>query len=252
MGEGPAREEIQGLAGLPPHERNAVLLRWQRSGMFDFVDIGTHRGGGIRWGGTLGGLQGLGIEVNERRATRALRDGYAVLTGTLDLLPPDSPHFRFAVCRHVLEHFPARQPVVETLATLTELCDQFIYVEQPVFDYENSLEQRGLTMAHLTMTAHTYRPSIDELLGVLEEVGITRYLQGWLRPIRNSSHRWVHAAPAAPNRSKREAGIDPDPPAAEFDPPLYRDLVVIGALNGADLDGVAARVEGLIVERVAS
>ena len=245
-----APESIVELADLPVEARNQHLLSLARAGHFDFVDMGTHRGGGIRWGQHIGGKQGLGIELHPRRAERALRAGYPVYTGDIAAFPTEGLRFRFAVCRHVLEHMPNEYVVGFVLWKLAQVCTEFIYIEQPIFDYAAELEGQGLTLAHLTMSAHTCRLSIEELLAVVKGVGIENYAQGRMRRIRDSSHAWVHAAGAPLDRSHWQEGVDPPRPEVTFDPPIHRDLVVVAALGAVDLDRILSRLKGFDLERV--
>ena len=244
-----APEALEGLAEQPVEARNERLLALARAGHFDFVDFGTHRGGGIKWGERLGGARGLGIELDPDRAQRALDDGFPVYTGDVATFPTTGLSFRFAVCRHVLEHMPNEYVVGFVLWRLAQICTEFIYVEQPVFDDAERLEQQGLTLTQMTMRSHTCRLSIERLLRIVEGVGISAYAQGRVRPIRSSANPWVHVAGAAENRSRWQEGVDPPKPEVEFDPPLYRDLIVIAALGPFDLDGLLARLEGFHLDR---
>ncbi|HEY6549890.1 MAG TPA: hypothetical protein VIY71_01675 [Solirubrobacterales bacterium] len=242
-------EALGELADLPIKDRNERLLSLARDGKFDFVDLGTHRGGGIRWGQHLGGGLGLGIELDPKRAHRALKAGYPVYTGDIAAFPSEGLRFRFAVCRHVLEHMPNEYVVGFVLWRLAQMCTEFIYIEQPIFDYAAELGEQGLTLAHLTMSAHTCRLSIDELLASLERIGLPNYVQGRMRPIRDSSHPWVHAADAPRDRSRWQEGIDPPRPEVKFEPPLHRDLVVIASLGHLDVEGILSRLKGFDLER---
>lgn len=242
-------ETLEGLAEQAIETRNARLLDFARAGHFDFVDFGTHRGGGIRWGEHLGGTRGLGIELDATRAQRALDQGIPVYTGDIATFPTAGLRFRFAVCRHVLEHLPNEYVVGFVLWRLAQICTDFIYIEQPIFDYADELGEQGLTLAHMTMRSHTCRVSTEQLLRIVEGVGIPAYAQGRIRPIRNSSSPWVHVAGAAENRSRWQEGVDPPRPELEFDPPLYRDLIVIAALGRFNLDDLLGRLKGFRLER---
>lgn len=245
----PAPEALEGLAGQPIETRNERLLDLAREGHFDFVDFGTHRGGGIKWGRRLGGTRGLGIELDPSRAQAALDAGFPVYTGDIATFPTTGMRFRFAVCRHILEHMPNEYVVGFVLWRLAQVCTEFIYIEQPIFDDAEELERQGLTLAQTTMPNHTCRLSIEQLLRIVEGVGIPAYAQGRVRPIHSSANPWVHVAGAAENRSRWREGVDPPKPEVEFDPPLYRDLVVFAALGRFDLDDLLARLEGFQLDR---
>jgi hypothetical protein len=252
MGPDPEKlspEALKELAEQPVEVRNERLLELAREGYFDFLDFGTHRGGGIGWGEHLGGSRGLGVELNAASAQRALEAGLAVYTGDIAGFPTTGMRFRFAVCRHILEHMPNEYVVGFVLWRLTQICTEFIYVEQPIFDHADELEQQGLTMTQMTMRSHTCRISIERLLEIAAGVGIDAYVQGRVLPIRDSSSPWVHAAGAPDDRGRWQEGVDPPKPEVEFDPPIYRDLVVIAVLGSCDLDDLLGRLKGFRLER---
>jgi hypothetical protein len=237
------------LAGAPVDERNSEIARLAKAGAFDFLDFGTHKGGGLRIGVGLGGARGLGVELEAHKAAMGLADDLAVLTGDIMAFPLDLPSFTFGICRHVLEHLPNKYVVGAVLWKLQQLCSDFIYIEQPNFDDEPFLNDQGLTLTHSTLEYHTYRPTVAELEGILRDLGVTRYVVGGMIPMVDSGNPWVHSIDAPPNRW---TFVDEDPPKPEvvFPTPLFRDLVIlVGLSETADLGQLASRLGGMTVLR---
>jgi hypothetical protein len=231
------------LAELPVAERNGILLEGVEEGAFDFIDVGSHKGGGLRLGATLGGNHGLGVEIDERKARSGLQQGLAIYTSDAAALPWDRRVFRFGVCRHVLEHLPDEATVRGVLRRLADICSDFIYVEGPDFSSATYLRDLGLTLAHDTMSTHTCRMDPASLGSALAAVGTRRLLMGRALPIRDSHSRWIHRHDAPRDRGAWREEEDLPKPTVTFDRELYRDIVLLGALSDeADLEGISAKL----------
>jgi hypothetical protein len=238
-----------GLAELPVDERNAAIAELARSGAFDFLDFGTHKGGGLRKGIGLGGHRGLGVELEAHKAAMGLAEDLAVFTGDIMSFPVDLTTFTFGICRHILEHLPNKYVVGAVLWKMQLLCSDFIYIEQPNFDDEPYLNEQGLTLTHSTLEYHTYRPTVPEMEHILGDLGITDYVVGGLIPMTDSANPWVHSIDAPPNRWTF-GDDDPPKPEVQFPEPLFRDVVILAATSeAADLDQVVQRLSSLTVLR---
>jgi hypothetical protein len=236
------------LARMPVAERNTVLLTMVYSGYFDFIDFGTHKGGGLQFGvEKLGGRCGLGVELSDQKAVSNLENGLYVYSGDLMSIPLTGSPFKFGICRHILEHLPDECTVTYALRSLIQLCSDFIYIEQPDFSNEQYLNNLGLVTAAATLQYHTCLLTEGELRSIVEKVGIRRYLVGGLGPLEDSRNPWVHAVGSPPNRM-RWTENDLPKPTIEFDRPMYRDIVLLMALNDdVDLPYIAQCIRGLTV-----
>lgn len=226
----------QALAPLPRAERNARLLDALRGGEFDFVDFGTHKGGGLALGLELGGTRGLGIEINESKCQALLAKGLYVVSEDAFLLPPIANTVRFAVFSHVLEHLPDEATACIVLKRVSEFCRDFIFIQQPDFSAETYLWRHGLQFAHTNMKGHLWRPSTRRLVEVLWNLGFHRFAVGGQSLVADSTDPWLHSAEVQSNALwKHEPETDPPKPAVTFNPPLYRD-VAIAVAKSTDVD----------------
>jgi len=239
----PTPEAVAALAELPRAERNEQLIEAARAGAFDFLDFGTHKAGGLRLGESLGGRRGLGVEFEDAKVLNTLRGGDAVWSGDVADFPLTEPAFGFGICRHVLEHLPDLGVVRTVLERMSAACRDYLYVEGPDFTTERMLEPLGLTMAHTTTTVHTCHVTAEDVIAILGELGFTRTLVGGKLRIRDSSNVWVHAAGAPANRSKW-SDADLPKPGERFDPPIYRDFVLLADVSSEhyDLEGLVERL----------
>lgn len=235
------------LARMPADERNARLLDAARLGAFDFVDFGTHKGAGIDVGiKRFGGSRGLGIELAETKSVQALARGYYVYQGDVLAVPLADARFRFATCRHVLEHLPNKYVVGAVLWKLATSCHEFLYIEQPYFDDREYLADRGLTLRQYTATYHTCQLRLAEFKDILATIGVKHYVIGGMKPIKDASHREVHALDSPPDRSLW-VETDRPKPNMSFDRTLYGNIVVLADLGGGSIAERANSLAGLTV-----
>lgn len=230
------------------NERNKILLAMAEAGAFDFVDFGTHKGSGLRFGSDLlGGRQGLGVELNDAKVVENLAAGLHVYSGDVNAIPLDGKRFKFGVCRHVLEHMPNADTVASVLASLARMCSDFIYIEQPDATHEAYLNSLGLMSMAATLSYHTCLMTETELAQTLERAGLANYQIGHRIPQRDSANKWIHAIGSPPNRWAWTE-TDLPKPHTKFDRIVYRDIVFVAGLReDLDMDATIRRVPGTTV-----
>jgi hypothetical protein len=217
----------QELAHVPREERTALLLTALQSGVFDFLDFGTHKGGGIRVGESLGGKLGLGIELRDAKVVEALSRGFYVLSEDAFLVPRMPKVVRFAVLSHVLEHLPDEATAYLVLQKIAGYCSDFLFIQQPDFSAETFLWRQGLQFAHTKMKGHMWRPSTTRMMEMIWSLGFGRFLVGGQTPVRASSNQWLHRADVQSRTLwKHDASKDPPKPQVTFEPPLFRDIAI--------------------------
>ncbi len=223
--------DVRSLADLPIAQRNQIIGKLAREGHFDFLDFGTHKGGGLRKGLALGGRLGLGVDLNDNKVKALLSTGLAAYSGNvLDFDVPGSP-FSFAICRHVLEHMPNKYAVGVVLDKLSQLCKDYIFIEQPSFDHDAYLARHGLVLSPSTLEYHTCRMSIEEIFVMLRDLGLRRFVIGGQTPVLSSADPKIFRADAPPNRMVWKQETDAPKPDVQFPPNLYRNIIVVIALS---------------------
>jgi hypothetical protein len=235
----------QQLAVLPREQRNALLLYALNAGAFDFLDFGTHKGGGLQVGRTLGGRLGLGIELVDRKVIDALKAGLYVLSEDAFLLPPLRNAVKFAVLSHVLEHLPDEATAYLVLKKIASCCSDFVFIQQPDFSEEAMLWRKGLQFAHTNMKGHLWRPNTRRLIEMLWSLGFGRFLVGGQNRVRSSSNAWLHRADVQSSTLwKHKPEKDPLKPDVSFDPPLYRNVAIaIAKSSNVDLRDIFTKAK---------
>lgn len=239
----------QELAAIPREQRNGMLLEGLQSGKFDYLDFGTHKGGGMRLGQQLGGKCGLGIEINEAKCQALLKNGYYVISEDIFRLPAFFSVVDFAVLSHVLEHLPNSQTIFLVLRKLLDACRKYVLIEQPDFTAESYLYSLGLRLAHFGMKSHTCHLRTRELIEMLWSLNAGRFIVGGKKPINDSSSRWVHRADQISSAGAPwDAEKHLPKPQIKFDRALFRDIVVvIGRDQEFDTDSILRAVSADLI-----
>lgn len=230
----------QALGEIPREQRNNLLLMALEAGAFDFLDFGTHKGGGLESGRRFGGRLGLGVEIEELKCQHLYRQGHYVLSGDVFNLPVLPRSVDFTVCSHVLEHMPNKHVMYLLVERLAQFCRKFIVIDQPDFSAAQYLYDLGLKMTQMMMESHTTRLATRDIIQMLWDMGLGNFVVYGKLPVRSSDSRWVHSAVAPRHANKWQEG-DPPKPSVKFDRELHRDiLIVVGLHDEIDLEAIAA------------
>ncbi|RZJ43249.1 MAG: hypothetical protein EON87_12610 [Brevundimonas sp.] len=210
-------------------ERNDRVLEMVRGGSFDYLDFGTHKGGGLRVGRELGGVAGLGVELQDDKVKELFQRGAFAYSGNV-LEFPDAANIRFAVCSHVLEHMPSIFEIGTVINKLAAICQDFIFIRQPSFDSQEQLFERGLKMAHFTMKHHDCRITVRQFVDMMWDLRLERFVIGGALPYASSDSSWFHSTAGRKNVGKWTTN-DPPKPSIKFSRPVHRDIVLCIALR---------------------
>lgn len=221
----------QALGQMPREERNAILYAALNEGVFDYLDFGTHKGGGIEAGKRLGGRLGLGVELSDEKVVVALNRGFYVLSEDVFRISGDRPLVDFAICRHVLEHMPNIHVVALVLGQLKRLVRSHILIEQPDFSQERYLYGLGLKLQAFFLKGHDCPMSTRELIRIFWDTGFDRFALGGMLRIRDSDSSLVHRSDGPNQIGKWRPGDLPKPQKIVFDRPIYRDIVAVLGVN---------------------
>lgn len=224
-------ERIKSLADLKTSERNEHIMKLVDAGEFDYIDFGTHKGGGLTKGLSMGGNRGLGVDLSDKKVVALLRQGKAAYSGDILQFNPRGRPFKFAICRHVLEHMPNKFTVGVIISQLSKLCSDFIYIEQPSFDHTDYLLSKQLVASPTTLEYHTTRLTNIELFCLLRDLELTNFTMGGQVLYASSSHPKVFRADAAPNRMIWNAEQDAEKPQITLKPNVYQNVMALIALN---------------------
>jgi hypothetical protein len=215
-------------------DSNARIIAGLRAGAYDFVDLGTHRGGGFKIGERLGGRRGVGFERDPGLAQWNLDQGRDVICQDVRTLPPDITGIRFAVCSHVLEHLPNLYDIGSAVAALAAMCSDYLLICGPNFDTEAFLYGHNLKVLHSAMRDHLCKFRTIDLIRVLFDLELRDFVIGLSVEMRNSASIWIHRADApAEGLWTWEEGKSLPKPHVPFERPLHRDFVCVVKLRAA-------------------
>ena len=213
-------------------ESNARILAGLQAGAYDFLDLGTHQGGGFKVGERLGGKRGVGFELEPGMAQWNLDRGRDVMCWDVRTLPPGITGVRFAVCSHVLEHLPNLYDVGSAVAALASLCQDYLLICGPNFDSEEYLYGHNLKVLHSAMRDHLCKFRTVDLIRLLFDLNLRDFVLGLTGVMRDSGNMWIRPRRRAPEQLWTwEAGKSLPKPFVAFDPPLYRDIVCVVKLR---------------------
>ena len=196
------------LADLPKKDRNEYLERLLMEGCFDFLDFGTHKGGGLTKGIALGGKAGLGVELSEPKVIAALKRGLPVYSSDILNFEPKGDNIRFAICRHVLEHMPDLYVVGRIIRKLSGICSEYIFIEQPNFDDDSELASQGFAISSTLLDYHTCRMTTYQFKSIFCELGLRSYVVAGRDPMLTSADPKLFDVRNARNRTSWELGMD--------------------------------------------
>jgi SAM-dependent methyltransferase len=213
------------LAGSPDHL--SALLR----GEFDFLDFGCSAGGSIEMAKRrFRATRGLGIDIAPKKIEAARALGYdAMLYDIAEL--PGKPCVRFCVMSHFLEHVASRNDVASYIRKACAVSREFVYIQQPYFDADGYLFQRGLKLFWSDWRGHPNCMTtlmFHNILAPLRAEGkIGDFSIHFRHPIKSSSDEAVHSIHSPRDQFEYDAKVHPPKPADDrFEFPVFRETVV--------------------------
>lgn len=112
-------------------------------GQIDFLDFGCNKGGSILWAqGRLGGINGLGIDINPVPVMKARAKGLSAIVGDATALECKPGAVSFVTMLHFLEHLPA-QVASQAIRSACRMAKDFVYMRHPWFGSDAELLMHG-------------------------------------------------------------------------------------------------------------
>ncbi|EKF6289099.1 class I SAM-dependent methyltransferase [Vibrio cholerae] len=136
----------------------------------DFLDFGCSSGGSIEFAEKrFGGFKGLGIDISQKKVEKATSNGYLAINYNLNQLP-HKELVSFCILSHFLEHIPQREQVKKFIESAIRISKDFVYIQQPFFDVDGYLFEKGLKLSWSDWSCHPNRMSSIELWAVLRDL----------------------------------------------------------------------------------
>ena len=136
--------------------------------MKDFIDIGSSKGGSIRFAQSHFGMDGFGIDIREHKVAQAVKAGYNVKH--MDIFDVEEKA-TWVTCLHTLEHLPSRSYCYNLLKKATEIADN-VYLSFPYFDSDGYLYDLGYRFFWSRWIGHTLHLTRLELHNMLTDLNV--------------------------------------------------------------------------------
>jgi len=177
---------------------NFVIKRKQRraisslrAGSFDFLDFGCSNGGSIAFAQKyLGGVRGLGIDIDPKKIESALTNGFEAIQ--YDILKLDLHNkVNFLILSHFLEHLP-HSDVSFFVEKACQVSTDFVYIQQPFFDCSYDLFKMGYKLTYSDWHGHRNSWTVLDFFkmgrGLKNEGVISDFIIRGFRPITSTSN----------------------------------------------------------------
>lgn len=184
-----------------------------RNSDIDYIDFGCSKGGSLAFAKKrFGGANGLGIDIDQRKVDMTLAAGFEAARFDINEIP-NEPLVRFVVMSHFLEHVPDMLQVKEFIRKACVISTEFVYIQQPFFDADPYLFEKGYKLFWSDWTGHPNRMTSLELwlaLRDLKEEGlpITFSLYSY-KAIVDSADPCVHPLGSPPDQQKYDVERHP-------------------------------------------
>lgn len=202
---------------------------------YDFIDFGASIGGSIEFAlASLGGVRGLGVDLDARKVQQSLDAGYeCVQADATNLALPDNS-VRFVVISHMLEHLPDLKLIETLILSAVRVASEFVFIQGPYFDADDYLAAHGLKYFYSDWSGHTCHFTVRSLLGILEKHGLTDHVIDVIGETRSSNDPFVHPLESPPDQQKYDPDIHPPKPSASFGLPIYKEFACFVRLGDVD------------------
>jgi hypothetical protein len=204
----------------------------------DHLDFGCSKGGSLAFARKhLGGNQGLGIDIDNAKVQETRAAGFHALN--YDILEiPNEQLVRFVVMSHFLEHIPSLALVKQLLRKACVISSEFVYIQQPFFDADSYLFERGLKLFWSDWTGHQNRMTSLELWLALrdlqnEGLPITFSLHAH-KPITDSDNPCIHSIESPKDQHDYILGKHPAKHTLKFENNVFSELVCLISMPGFD------------------
>jgi hypothetical protein len=209
-----------------------------RTGGYDHLDFGCSTGGSLELSRTLfNGKRGLGIDRDLKKVEQATAAGFdAVVLSIHDI--PDQPLVRFTVLSHFLEHIPVPQDVKAFVRKACVVSTEFVYIQQPFFDADGHLAQRGFKLYWSDWHGHPNRMTTLELwllVRGLRDAGLPIAFSIHHRGrVAGSADPRVHPLTAPTDQHGYDPAVHPAKLSVRFDFPVFAETVCLITRPGTD------------------
>lgn len=214
-------------AGADP-SGEARIRRDVARGAYDFLDLGSSRGGSIEYcARRFRARRGLGVERDPGKLRHLREKGLDFLACDLFALDLPPRSFRFVAMMDVLEHLPDLDTVERALGVARTLARDFLFVRHPLFDAAPALAALGLKQYWTDWRGHTAHVLVPDFLAMFRRMGLEQVALVYRQPARDSDDPSLLPLSAPPDQHRYDAALHGPKPA----PPIVFPEAIPGQLD---------------------
>ena len=193
---------------------------------FDFVDFGASKGGSMEFAKKrLGGIRGLGIDIDPRKVATTRRLGYECRQGDVTALDLPSKVVRFVIISHVREHLADLASVEQAIAEAARVATDLLFIQGPCFDDDRRLERLGFRFYWSHWKGHCCHLTTSQLRHMLHSLGLQDHALFVRQPVFDSRDPSIHPVSSPIDQFEYRLGIDPPKRFVRFSPLAFREVV---------------------------
>lgn len=217
------------------------------AGSIDYIDFGCSKGGSIAFAKKrFSGHQGLGIDIDQSKVEKTREAGYRAIQYNINDIP-DEKLVRFVVMSHFLEHVPSHLDVKAFIRKARTISKEFVYVQQPYFDADAYLFEKGLKLFWSDWSGHPNRMTSLELWLLqrdLKEEGLPITFSLYAhKNITDSADPRIHPLTSSINQFDYNVEVHPPKdPTILFENNIFHELVCLITFPGCDHAGMLKKL----------
>lgn len=199
-------------------------------GDYDFVDFGCSTGGSIQFAQkTLGGVRGLGLDINAAKVEAAKRAGFEAQLADVTALDPERlGTVRFVTMLHFLEHLTSLDLADQCIRAACRVADEYVFIRQPFFDADRYLEACGLRLYWSHWHGHRNHMKAADFQAILDDLLARRKIRRFVlfnrTPVVDSDDPCIHPLSSPINQHQWDGQVHDPKPYYKFQLPVYREI----------------------------
>lgn len=213
----------------------------------DHIDFGCSKGGSLNFAKKrLGGQIGLGIDVDLAKVIATHEAGFEAIQYDIDQLP-NRKLVRFVVMSHFLEHLPTLGVAKEMIRKACQISKEFVYIQQPFFDADGYLLEKGFKLFWSDWRGHPNRMTSLDMALILRDLQLEGFKFSYSiyahKPVEDSHDSCVHPLKGArdlnhylPSRDLKKGT------AVRFQANVFQELVVLITFPGTDHEAMEKKL----------
>ncbi len=195
-------------------------------GKYDFLDLGSKKGGSIDWCQRNYGGKGLGVDYNPEWVEIANKNDLDSIQG--DAMKVDFPKnsFKYVVMMDFLEHLADEKETITLLENCKKWSRDFFFIHHPSFEDIEYLKKLGLKIDWTDGYGHSNPLTIKDYKRIFKKLGLNDYEIKPVKPMLDSSNEHIIPLKAPHNTHMYSEALGPKK-IVKFDHPVYSRFEIV-------------------------